>query len=184
LLYLIAFFVHLVGIVNLFGGFILLNQAGVLYRRAATWEATRSFLTMLQFAPGMLIGGAIILLISGAYMAATRWGMGAPWVTAGVMAAVLALGIGIFVLGPEIRRLRKIADGKEGAIAPSDRPALVTSNIWPWGSVTNGVTLSIAWLMVMKPGWAMSLALPFVLGAVGWTVSFLLARAARRRPTS
>ena len=45
MLYLIAFFVHMVGVVNLFGGFILLNQAGVQYRRAATWEAARSFLS-------------------------------------------------------------------------------------------------------------------------------------------
>src|SRR5436190_10058573 len=104
LLYLIAFFVHMVGVVNLFGGFILLNQAGVQYRRAATWEAARSFLTMLQFAPGMLIGGALILLASGAYMASTRWSMGAPWVTVGMLSSLLAFALAIFVLGPGLGR--------------------------------------------------------------------------------
>jgi hypothetical protein len=184
LLYLIAFFIHMVGVVNLVGGFILFNQAGVLYRRAATWEAARSFLTMLQFAPGMLIAGAILLLVSGAYMGASRWGLGAPWVTAGVATALLALAIAIFVLGPEMRRLRKITEGKDGPIFPQDRRALVASGMWPWGAVTNGVALAIAWNMVMKPGWALAIALPIVLGAVGWLVSFLLARAARKRAIS
>src|SRR5262245_49914491 len=161
----------MVGIVNLFGGFILFNQAGVMYRRAATWDAARSFLTMLQIAPGMMIAGAVILLASGAYMGATRWGMGAPWVTVGMAAALTALAIAIFVLAPGMRRLRQVTEGKEGAIAPQDRPALVASNIWAWGSVTNGITLSVAWNMVMKPGWALAIGLAIALGAVGGLVS-------------
>jgi hypothetical protein len=178
---LIAFFIHMLGVVNLVGGFILSTQAGTFYRRATTWEAARSFLTMLQIAPGMLIAGAILLLLSGSYMASTRWGMNAPWVTVGMAAALLALAVAIFVLVPGMRRLRKLTEGKEGPILPQDRPALVTSNIWSWGAVTNGVTLSVAWNMVMKPGWPVSIALPIVLGFVGWLVSFLLARAARRK---
>jgi len=181
---LIAFFIHMVGLVNLVGGFILSSQAGVHYRRATTWDSARSFLTMLQIAPGMLIAGGTLLLVSGGYMAATRWGMQTPWVVAGVVAVLMALAVALFVLAPGMRRLRKITEGKDGPILPQDRPALVTSNIWAWGAVTNGVVLAIAWNMVMKPSWAISIALPVVLGFVGWLVSFLMASAAKRRATS
>ena len=180
--YLIAFFVHMLGIVNLVGGFILFNQAGVQYRRARSWEAARSFLTMLQLAPGMLIAGAILLLISGAYMAGTRWGMNAPWVTVGMAAAFLALAIAAFVLLPGLRKLRGVCEGKDGAIAPRDKPATVESPVWACGAVVNGLSLGVAWLMVMKPGWVYSIVLPLALGVVGWTVSFMLARAARKKP--
>jgi len=181
--YLIAFFVHMIGIVNLVGGFILFSQAGVQYRRAKSWEAARSFLTMLQLTPGMVISGAILLLLSGAYMAGTRWGMNPPWVTVGMAATLLALATAAFVLLPGLRKLRSVCEGKDGAIAPGDKPATVVSPVWAWGAVVNGLTLGVAWLMVMKPGWIYSITLPVVLGAVGWAVSFLLARAARKAPS-
>jgi hypothetical protein len=178
---LIAFFIHMVGLVNLVGGFILSSQAGMFYRRASTWDAARSFLTMLQVAPGMLISGAVLLLVSGGYMAATRWGMNAPWVAMGMAAALLAIAVALFVLAPGMKRLRKVTEGRDGPILPQDRPALVTSNIWSWGAVTNGVAISIAWNMVMKPGWTVAIALPVIFGALGWFISFLIARAARRK---
>jgi hypothetical protein len=136
---------------------------------------------MLQFAPGMLIVGAVLLLISGAYMAGTRWGMHAPWVMVGMAAALLALAISVFVILPGLRRLRRVCEGNSGSIRPQDKPSVVASPIWAWSAVTNGIALSIAWLMVMKPGWVYSIALPIVLGTIGWTVSWMLARAGRKR---
>lgn len=184
--YLIAFFVHMVGLVNLVGGFILFNQASVHYRRATTWEAARSFLTMVQAAPAMLIVGTILLLLSGAYMAGTRWGMNAPWVTVGMAVTLLALAISIFVLLPGLRKLRAVCMGKDGVIAPRDKPATVVSPVWAFGAVVNGLTIGVAWLMVVKPGWIYSIVLPLALGAIGGFVSFMLARAARKKaaPTS
>jgi len=184
--YLIAFFVHMVGLVNLVGGFILFNQASVQYRRATSWEAARSFLTIVQAAPAMLISGVILLLISGGYMAGVRWGMNTPWVTVGMAAALLALAVSVFVLLPGLRKLRTLCTGKDGAIAPRDKPAAVASPVWACGAVVNGITIGVAWLMVMKPGWVYSIVLPLALGAIGGLVSFMLARAARKKaaPTS
>ena len=181
MLYLSAFFIHMIGVVNVIGGFILCNQGGVLYRRATTWEAARSFLTMIGFVPGMVIAGAILLLVSGSYMAGARWGMGAPWVTVGMVTTLLALVIAIFVVNPALRRFRRLTEGKDGPIPGADRRALAESSVWASIGVTNGMALAAAWLMVMKPGWAYSIALTVILGAAAWTVSFLLARAARRR---
>lgn len=167
LLYDVAVFVHIMGVVSLFGGLILFQHAGARLRRARTWEDARLCLAFLTTVPGMMFGGPLFLLVSGLYMAKARWTFEAPWIAVGMIAVVAALVIGGLVTLPAVRRLSRVAGDRVGPVADADRVQITSSAMWPAMFMVNGVALAMVWVMSTKPGWVVSAGLPLVLGAIG-----------------
>lgn len=176
-LYDVAVFVHIMGVVSLFGGLILFQHAGARLRGARTWEDARLCLSLLRVVPGMMFGGPLFLLVSGLYMAKARWTFEAPWITVGMLAVVAALVIGGVVMMPAVRRLQRTADDRVGPVSEAERSQITSSAMWPWMFLVNGVALSMVWVMSTKPGWAVAAGLPLVFGVIG----FFAGRSIKRR---
>lgn len=175
-LYDVAVFVHIMGVVSLFGGLILFQHAGARLRGARTWEDARLCLSLLGVVPGMMFGGPLFLLVSGLYMAKARWTFEAPWVVVGTLAVLAALVIGGVVMMPAVRRLQRTADERVGPVSEAERSLITSSAMWPAMFLVNGVALGMVWVMSTKPGWAVSAGSPLVLGAIGFVAGMSIKR--------
>ena len=77
-LYSIALFVHMLGLIALFGGLVMIQNAGRVLRGSAIWEDARRCLVVMRPTAGMFAGGAVLLLLSGLYMTSARWSFSFP----------------------------------------------------------------------------------------------------------
>src|SRR5215208_5675718 len=93
--YAIAMFVHVLGIIALFGGFAMQHRAGARLRQAARHDEARPWAELLVATRTMVPSGAVMLLASGGYLAATRFPGMPPWLA---VAAVVVLCIGVAAL--------------------------------------------------------------------------------------
>jgi len=92
--------------------------------------------------------GLILLLITGLWMAASRWTLALFWIRAAIVLVVLVLVLLYVVVGPLMRRLISVAD-TEGLASKSwarlDRLFELT------GGGSGLIIILIVWLMVTKP---------------------------------
>lgn len=174
--YAIAFVVHMLGIISLFGGFILFQHAGARLRSAATWEEARLWASMIRVMPAMATGGSVFLLASGLYMAIAKWGMRTAWVSMGMAAVVVLTLLGVLVVKPAMEKVFRAVDSSSGPIDEGARNAIKGSPLWPWNFAMNSASLSILWLMSAKPGWGVSIALPLGFAILGALAGRALAR--------
>jgi hypothetical protein len=163
----IVLFIHILGVVALFGGLVLFQSTGRRLRSAPTWAEARTWLSLLRQAPGMFIGGSVVLLASGLELAREQWGFTTPWV---VVAEVTVLSVALFaILGlrPSLARLGSMSSGREGVIPAEMRVVFNTPSLWSPIFAMNGAVLGVLWLMTNKPDWTISLGVPLALAAVG-----------------
>ncbi|MGB7435355.1 MAG: DUF2269 family protein [Candidatus Acidiferrum sp.] len=104
--YAIALFIHFVGLVGLFVGYGLEWAASSLLRRSTVADQARAWLRVYKLSLPISGPGLLILIISGGYMASVTGSMKQGWISASLLAIVLALGLGFVFLLPRMRRLR------------------------------------------------------------------------------
>jgi len=169
--YSISVFLHIVGALGIFAS-IGLEWAGLTNLRRAT-DTTQVREWMRLLAAPRTVGGpsALLVLVSGIYMSATRWGPhGWILLALGGMVVIAALGGGVGA-----RRAAAIAralPAEAGPVLPTlrerlDDPALTVS-LW----IRTALFFGIVFLMSIRPGWGGALA---VLG-----IALLLGIAASR----
>ncbi len=177
LIYHIALVVHFLGLIGLFGGFILYHRAMPALRSASTVEEARPWFDVLAATGRMHIGGLGFLLISGLLMAFLRWREFSPFATLGLLGIVLigflTGGVSGRWLGRVGAELQTVGDGR----LPSPlRTTLSESTPWVATSAANGMALAILWIMTDKPGWVGSVAVLCIAGAAGAWLGALIAR--------
>ena len=129
--YSFALFTHFLGLIGLFVGYGLEWAASSLLRRSTTADQARSWLRIYKLSLPICGPGLLILIISGGYMASITGSMRQGWISASLLAIVLALGLGFVLILPRIRTLRA-ALPEAGAILPdatiarTQDPMLVT----------------------------------------------------------
>lgn len=160
-------FVHILGVVALFGGLVLFQNTGRRLRSAVQWHEARSWLTLLRQVPGMFIGGSVLLLASGLTMAKMEWGFTTPWVVVAVAAVVSFALLAVFAVAPALARLARLADAREGSIPGEMRVMFTSPSLWSPIFAMNGASLGVLWLMTNKPGWTISISVPFALAMAG-----------------
>jgi hypothetical protein len=72
-LYKLALFVHMLGLIALFGAMIQYHRAGARLRRARSTEEARVLCELIASGPPWFATGAVLLLASGIYMVATTF---------------------------------------------------------------------------------------------------------------
>src|SRR5262249_36780292 len=158
--YTIALFIHMLGLVALFGGFVVLQQGGMRFRRSITWQEARNWLGFLRTVPGMLTGGMVLLLASGLYMTREQWGFRTPWVVVSIGGLAVTLPAAYAVVARRLALIHRDLAGHEGAISEEARPILQDAPLWSWVFGMNGSALGVLWLMSVKPGWTASITIP------------------------
>ena len=100
---------------------------------------------------------ALMLFVSGLYMAHARWSFVAPWVIAAVMVFVYLASTGPLVFGRRMRKAVRVA-ATAGAITPKVRHLLNDPVIEMMGRIRVAFLALLVFLMTAKPGLAVTLA--------------------------
>ena len=145
--YLVVKFVHVVVAIVAVGS----SAASSLWLRLAMRSPTNlpfalrttKFLDEVLTRPGL-----IVLLLTGLWMAATRWTLALFWIRAGLVLVVIVLVLLYVVVGPLLRRLIRIADAEGLASSNWARSNLLFELV---GGASGLIIIGIVWLMVTKP---------------------------------
>ena len=138
----------------------------------------RPLLELFRQINGMFIGGAVLLLASGLYMTRALWSPRSPWVVMGMISVLLIAVLGPLLVGRKLSQVRRLAADANGVISQDVRAILSGPALWSSLFALNGIALGMTWLMITKPGWAASIAIPLGLAIVG-AVFGTVARGAR-----
>jgi hypothetical protein len=169
-LYGLTLFVHILGVIAIFAGFSMQQRAGSRLRRARTRAEAHPWAEVLDMTRVMPPSGAVMVLITGAYLS-TRFSAPRPpmWIIVAVVAALL---IGIVAFTIESRDFQAIARAvaaSEGSLSADAAARIARPRTWSALGMANGAALGAVWLMTMKPGpveaW-LAVLLPATLGAV------------------
>ena len=149
--YSMAVFLHVVGALGIFAA-IGLEWAGLSnLRRAADTAQVREWMKLLA-APRTVAGpAALLVLVSGIYMSATRWGpQGWILVALGGMVVIAAVGAGVG--GRRVAAMARALPAEAGPVPAAlrqrvDDPVLAVSL-----RVRTALLLGIVFLMSVRPG--------------------------------
>src|SRR5829696_4679501 len=147
----IALFVHMMGIISLFGAFILLQNVGSRLRSAATWPEVRTFMSVLRVLPRMFPAAFLMLMASGLYMTQKQWSFGTPWVVVGMTLAIVMAIVGTLFVGRRLEAIGREAAKRVDAVSEADGKRLAAPALWGPLFANNGAGLGIVWIMSTKP---------------------------------
>jgi hypothetical protein len=177
--YSISVFLHIVGAVGIFAA-IGLEWAGLSNLRRAT-DTTQVREWMRLLAAPRTVGGpsALLVLVSGIYMSAARWGpQGWTLVALGGMVVIAALGGAVG--GRRAPAIARALPAEAGPVSPTlrqqlDDPALIIS-LW----TRTALLFGIVFLMSIRPGWGGALAVMGIALLLGIVASWPALGAGRR----
>ena len=168
-LYGLALFIHILGVITLFGAFVLIQRTGSQMRTAESVEQIRLWMRILQPTRQMFASSSLFLLLTGLYMTWDAWDWSTPWVVVGIATIVMIMGLGNTLAGPSLRRIGMTAGKAEpGQITDELRAAVREPKLWMVLGANNAAALAAIWIMTNKPGWVASItivAVPAVVGA-------------------
>jgi hypothetical protein len=147
----LALFVHLLGLMALFGGFVLFRIAGARLRGATSTEEARTWLGLLDVASPMFPSGLIMLLATGLYMALTRWRPMPAWTSDSLGALVVMMLLGALVVDPRRKAIRKALDESPGPITGAHARVIRNATLWTTTGLLNGMALGVVFVMATKP---------------------------------
>ena len=157
--YTLALFFHFVGLVALVVGYGLEWIVSGLLRKATTVEQVRAWLRVYRTSLPISGPGLLVLILSGAYLAMQSGAMKEGWMSASMLAILLALLIGFILILPRVRSLLA-ALGEAGGSLPAKATELLQAPGLPaLIRVRAMIALGIVYLMTVKPpSFASSLA--------------------------
>lgn len=168
-LYHIALFVHVIGDITLFiaMGTELLILAAL--RRANDATQIRAVIEFIPVTDRMAVGGALLLLVSGFYMAGTVWGLQTSWIVVALGSILLIIGPLVrFVVEPRTRALVELVKAVQDGSLPSELAERIQDPILSLALNTNlAVGAGIVFLMTTKPAWTGSIVTMIAAVALG-----------------
>lgn len=177
--YEIALFIHFLGLITLFGAFVLMQRGGARVRQAATVGELRLWLGLLQTTRPMFPASSVFLLASGLYMTADVWTFETPWVVVGIVSVVAFAVVGPTVVGRGLGAIgAAAATAGEGPVPAELTERIAEPRPWIAMSAMNGAAIGLVWIMVTKPGWAGAIGVVLGLALVGGIIG---SRVLRRR---
>jgi hypothetical protein len=163
--YSIALYFHFLGLIGLFVGYGFEWTASSLLRRSTSAEQARAWLRTYRLSLPISGPGLLVLIVSGGYLASVTGAMKQGWISASLLAIVVALGIGFVFILPRVRTIRAaLPEGNvalpETALARVQDPMVATLV-----RVRFVLALGIVYLMTAKPQ-SLATALFILLGAI------------------
>ena len=165
--YLVAFFVHMIGVIGVFGGQILLQHTGAKLRLANTWQEVRLWMGLVTSGPMMMTGGSVLLLLSGLYMTWNRWSFSTPWASIGILVVIAFPILGIAHSKPRFEAIGREAAQSEGPLSAEGRAKIQSPDLWMLPMAMGFAVMGLVAMMVFKPGWLGSVLTMLAFGVVG-----------------
>ena len=160
----IALTIHILGLIAVFGAFVIQHRVLARLRQATGRAEARPWAELLAATAPMLPSGAIMLLLTGGYMSRAWEPLRPAWILTSAVGVLFIGGVGFFLIGSFRRALRLTAEG-DGMVAPVSFAVSRASRILH--AAANGTALGTIWLMTAKPGWAESVAVMVVPAVIG-----------------
>ena len=176
LAYNLALFVHFVGLISAFAGFVIVQRAGSRLRAARDMDEVRTWLPLLNSVGPMFGAGYGLLLLSGLFMAFARWRAALPWLVVAIVSLVTLLVVGGIMVGRSLRAMNAAAADARGSIPGELAQRIANPALWRTISALNGLAMGVVFVMTVKPGWIGSLAAVLVAATIGGAISSALAR--------
>ena len=176
LAYNLALFVHFVGLISAFGGFVIVQRSGSRLRAARDMDEVRTWLPLLNSVGPMFGAGYGLLLLSGLYMAFARWRAALPWLVVAIVSLITLLVVGGIMVGRSLRVMNAAAADARGSIPGELAQRIANPALWRTISALNGLAMGVVFVMTVKPGWVGSLAAVLVAATIGGAISSALAR--------
>jgi hypothetical protein len=177
--YNVVLFIHLLGVVLLFGALAMSQRGGMGLRKASTIGEARTWLNLLASTGPMFPIAGVILLVSGLYMANDVWSFSTPWVVVAFWGLIVLQAVGGLVVGNRLQKIGKMAGAAEGGITAEMAGLIADPILWASASSLNSGAVGILWLMTNKPGWGESVGVVVVLAVVGAIAGYMTAGSGR-----
>lgn len=173
----VALFVHLMGVVALFGAFVLLQRGGERLRNATTVAQVRTWMDLLRPTQRMLLGATVMLFLSGMFMVATVLHSMEPWNEMGLLGLVAIAAANVFVQRRHFTAIAaQAAAAPDGPLPAGLAQRLAAPLLWVIIATMNGAATGVVWLMAIKPDWPGTLAGLLVPGALGALIGYMQTR--------
>ena len=169
--YAIAVFLHIVGALGLFAA-LGLEWASLYNLRSVTTAAqAREWAKLLSALRFVGSPSFLIILVTGIYMMATRWG-GQGWIGVGLGGLVLIAALGGALTGRRSAAIARSAAGEAAAISVSLRQQLHDPVLFLSVWLRTALGLGVIFVMAIKPGTSGSLAAMGVALVLGLAAGF------------
>lgn len=162
-----ALFIHMAGLISMFGGFVIHVRAGARLRASTDLAQARSWLELLESSATMFPAGTMLLLFSGLYMTFSRWTATQPWIVAAFTGLLTIWLVGSRVAGRHLQTLRTAADQSRGSISRELAASIATPLPWTILTSLNGLAMGIVFVMSLKPGWILAFSAEAAAAAAG-----------------
>jgi hypothetical protein len=178
----IALFFHFVGLAMLFIGYGLEWIVSAFLRGATTTDQVRAWLRVYRTSLPVSGPGLLVLILSGGYLAQLSGVMKTGWMSASMLAIVLALGIGFVLILPRVRAIRGSLPEGSAALPASATAFLRAPGLPTLIRVRAMLALGIVYLMTVKPATfassLLALGVAIVLGLLASVPTFAKPKAA------
>ena len=172
--YELAKVVHFLGLIALFGFFVIYSRAGPRLRAATNMRDVRVWLGLLDLARPMMPGAAVMLVLSGAAMAALRWRGPYPFVAVGLV-TILVIWLGAATVGRRhLQAMHAAATATDGPVPAELRRVMLEPRPWATLFALNLAALGVLFVMTTKLGWVAAVGVVVGLAVAGWFVGSAL----------
>ena len=177
--YTIVLYCHLLGALALFIGYGIEWTASALFRKASSTEQVRAWLSVFRVSPPLAGAGLGVLIISGGYLASLSGAMKQGWIPATLAAIGVALLLGIALIMPRMRAIKKSLPSPNEPVSAELRTCLADPILHTAVRVRVLLAAGMVYLMVAKMPFAPSLTA--LLAAL--VLGFLFSIPVWRRPS-
>ena len=147
----LVLFLHLAGMAGLFLGYGLEWGASALLGRATTADQARSWLRIYRLSLPISGPGLLLLIFTGFYLAGVAHVTKEGWVTASLLAIVVALAVGFGLILPRVRAIRGALPEGSPHLSPKALQHVQNPLIPTLIRVRTFLALGIVYLMTIKP---------------------------------
>jgi hypothetical protein len=167
MLYTIALFIHIVGVLGLFTCITLELASLFGLHRAQLLEEVRAWTGLHQVIVWMFPLAALLTLGAGLFLALDAWGWKIPWIDVAFFAFITMGLLGRLNASRNHQLLRAMGEALSGPVPAELLPHLNDAVLWSSTLLLTTISLGVVFLMTVKPdllGSLITLAISILLG--------------------
>jgi hypothetical protein len=167
MLYTIALFIHIVGVIGLFTCIALELASLFGLRRARLLEEVRAWTSLHRVIAWAFPLAALFTLGAGLFLALDAWGWKVPWIDVSFFAFIAMGLLGRFNASRHQRLQRAMDEALSGPVTAESLPQLNDAVLWSSTVLLTTIGLGVIFLMVVKPdllGSIIALAMAILVG--------------------
>lgn len=159
--------VHFLGLIALFGFFVLYSRAGPQLRKAKDMAEVHVWLRLLDLAKPMLPGAGVMMIASGVVMGMMRWQAPYPFTIIGLVTLITVWSVGARVAGRHLRAMHAAAVAESGPVSPELSRVILDPKPWSTLLSLNAAALGVLFVMTTKVGWIPAISIVAGLAILG-----------------